>query len=95
MPVNLFSVNTIRIKTNLTRCNIHNKHIRDSTLYEFPLTLAPTEKIIERPIDPEYYKVIVERLHNLRVIVVDQQDNMIDFLGETISILLHFRPSIY
>ena len=82
LPVQLFTVNNIRIKTNLTRCNVRNDNVHDSTLYEFPLSVSPTEKIIERPIDPEYYKVITERLHHLRVIIVDQNDNMVNFRGE-------------
>ena len=95
LPVQLFNVHNIRIKTNLTRCNIQDENIHDSTLYEFPLSVQPTEKIIERPIQPEYYKVVNNKLYNLRVNIVDQSDNLISFMGEKITILLHFRPSLY
>jgi hypothetical protein len=94
-PVQLFTVHNIRIKTNLTRCNIQDGDVRDATLYEFPLAAAATEKIIERPLDPEYYSVVPERIHFLRVSVLDQQNKLMDFRGEMISLLLHFRPSLY
>ena len=93
--VQLFRVQNIRIKTNLTRCNVMDGQVRDSTLYEFPLSVSPTEKIIERPIDPEYYKVIMECIYNLRVSIVDQDNNIINFRGERISVMLHFRPLHY
>jgi hypothetical protein len=95
LPVQLFTVQNIRIKTNLTRCNVQDGNVHDSTLYEFPLSVNPTEKIIERPIDPEYYKVFTDQLHFLRVSIVDQNDRLLDFLGERVCVLLHFRPTLY
>lgn len=64
-PVRLFSVQNIRVKSNLTHCNIQDDKTRDSTLYEFPLSVLPAEKIIERPIDPEYYKVVMKDFINI------------------------------
>ena len=108
-PIDLFSIHNIRIKSNLTCCNVQDSNLHDSTLYEFPqdsnlhdstlyefpLSVGPTEKIIERPINPEFYRVTSERLYYLSVIIVDQNDRLIDFLGEKITVLLHFRPERY
>lgn len=94
-PIELFTVHNIRIKSNLTWCNIQDNSLHDSTLYEFPLAVGIAEKIIERPPNPEYYKIMNDKIQHLRLIVVDQNDRLIDFMGEKISILLHFRPALY
>lgn len=95
-PIELYTLHTIRVKSNLTCSNIRDNMLHDSSLYEFPLAVGTGDKIIERPTNPEYYRVIGgDKLHHLRVLVVDQNDRTIDFLGEKITILLHFRPILY
>lgn len=95
-PVSLFSVQNIRIKTNLTSVNIHDTSMNDTTLYEFPLSVDSTEKIIERPSNPEYYTISGRRdlLNYLLVTIVDQDDRLVDFANEQIMLVLHFRPIV-
>lgn len=92
LPVQLFTTNTIKIKCNLIKCNIANLKQNDNTLHEFPLKGEPGEKIVERPATLCYYPITTDNIYQLHLKVVDQDDNLIDFRGEKISILLGFRP---
>ena len=90
----LFSINTIKVKCNLVNSNISENNLHDNTLYEFPLTGNVGEKIVERPNPVSYYKTNTDEIHNLSLKVVDQDDNLIDFQGEKITVILEFRPWI-
>lgn len=88
----LFTINTVKIKCNLVNSNINNNNLRDNTLYEFPLSGLTGEKIVERPNSVSHYKVNTDEIHVLSLRVVVQNDYLIDFQGEKITIILDFRP---
>lgn len=88
----IFTINTIKIKCSLVNSNINNDNLRDNTLYEFPLIGNIGEKIVERPNPVSYYKTNTDEIHVLSLRVVDQDDYLIDFQGEKITIILDFRP---
>lgn len=94
LPVQLFTINTIKIKCNLIKCNIDNLKRNDNTLYEFPLKCESGEKIIERPISLCYYPINNDQIYQLHLRVVDQDDNLISFRGEKITITLGFQPCV-
>lgn len=91
LPINIFPINTIRIRCNLINCNIQGSERNDNTLYEFPLNTSLGERIIERPINISYYRVITETIHDLVLRICDQDGHLVDFRGEKISITLDFR----
>lgn len=93
LPVQIFTVNTIKIKCNLIKCNVDNLTINDNTLHEFPLKGEGGEKIIERPISLCYYPINTDNIYQLHLKVVDQDNNLIDFRGEKITIVLGFQPT--
>jgi hypothetical protein len=92
LPVAIFTVNTIKIKCNLIKCNIENLKTKDNTLHEFPLSVDPGEKIVERPSSLCYYPVSTDTIYQLHIRVTDQDNNLIDFRGEKVSLTLGFRP---
>jgi hypothetical protein len=93
LPVQIFSVNTIKVKCNLIKCNYENLKRNDNTLYEFPLKVESGEKIIERPQTLCYYPVTrTDSIYQLHLHIVDQNDKLVDFQGEEISITLGFQP---
>ena len=53
------------------------------------MSVGPTEKIIERPINPEFYRIMTKRLHYLSVFTVGQTDRLIDLLGERILLFYY------
>lgn len=91
-PVDIMPINTIRIRCNLIASNFDNLTRGDNTIYEFPLNAEVGEKIIERPNTVAYYTVITDTIYTLVLSIVDQDDNLVDFCGERISLSLEFRP---
>ena len=90
--VDIFPINMIRIKANIVKSNIDDTKRYDDTIYEFPLNVSPGEKIVERPNSVTFYTVNIDFLHELHLKIVDQDNNLIDFRGEKINIVLEFRP---
>ena len=64
----------------------------DNTIYEFPLTSNPGEKIVERPAAMTFYSVNIDTIHELHLKIVDQDNHLVNFQGEKINIVLEFRP---
>ena len=91
-PVDIMPINTIKIRCNLIASNFDNLTRGDNTIYEFPLNAEVGEKIIERPNTVAYYTVTTDTIYTLVLSIVDQDDNLIDFCGERISLSLGFRP---
>lgn len=91
--VDIFPVNMIRIRCNLVKSNICDEKRRDDTIYEFPLSVLPGEKIIERPNTATFYSVNTDIVHELHLKVVDQDNHLVDFRGERLNIVLEFRPT--
>lgn len=88
----LYSINMIKVKCNLIKNNIQDLERNDNTIFEFPLIYTKGEKIVERPINISYYKVIPETIHDLSLKIVDQNNRVIDFHNNKICITLEFRP---
>lgn len=92
MPVQLFTIQTIKIKCNLIKSNIDNLKMNDNTLHEFPLSVDPGEKIVERPTSLCYYPMSIDTIYQLHIRIVDQDNRLVDFQGEKISLNLGFEP---
>lgn len=89
--VDIFPINMIRIRCNLVKSNVSDTKLNDDTIFEFPLNVARGEKIIERPNTTTFYKVNTDILHELHLKIVDQDNHLVDFRGERISIVLEFK----
>lgn len=91
-PVDIMPINTVKVRCNMIGSNYDNLKRGDNTIYEFPLNSEVGEKIIERPNTIAYYTVITDNIFTLVLSVVDQDNNLIDFCGEKLSLCLEFRP---
>lgn len=89
-PVNIFHVNTIRIECNLTTGAYLNNTLVH-TIHEFFPTVEPGYKIVEVPKNVIYLPVTVKTIHTLNINILDQDDNLIDFRGETITVRIHIK----
>ena len=89
----IFRVNTIRLECNLiSGAYINNKPVR--TIHSFFPQVSGGFKLVEVPNSIIYLQVAVKTIHTLNVRIVDQDDNLINFQGETITIRLHIKKNI-
>lgn len=89
-PINILQINSIFIKTNLTETSIYNEK-SFPFIYSFFPNALPGDKIIETPNVLIYHRLINKSLHNFEISLVDENDKLIDFNGETVTIRLHIR----
>lgn len=89
-PANIMKVNVIRVECNIIKGAFLNNRPAH-TIHEFPLNVPPGYKIIETPQNVIYFPVTVKSIHELDLTLVDQDNNQINFRGETITVRLHLK----
>lgn len=92
-PVNITKVNAVRIECNL----ISGAYLNDKavhTIHEFFPTVSPGYKIVESPTNVIYLPITARRLHSVNIRILDQDDNLIDFRGETITLRIHIKKEL-
>lgn len=89
--VNIMQVNSILVNIDIIMGSNVNG-LPSPTIYSFYPNVAPGYKIVERP-NPAliYYPVSRHDISRMRVWLTDQNDNLIDLRGETITIRIHVR----
>lgn len=90
LPVDINKINIVRIECNI----IHGTYINDQEahiLHEFSIGVGPGYKIIEVPQNLIYLPVAVKRISYISIRLLDQNGNLINFRGETVTIRLHLK----
>lgn len=90
-PVNIIKVNTICVECDIITGSYNNSK-QVHTLHEFSPTVAPGYKIVEVPAHVIYLPVNVKALSSITLRITDQDGNLVNFRGETITIRLHLKP---
>lgn len=90
LPINIIKVNSIRVECNVTRGSFLNG-VEGHVIHEFYPAEPPGYKIIEIPKNVIYLPIIAQTINNLTVSLKDQEDNLVNFRGEQISVRLHLR----
>lgn len=90
IPVNIFRVNALRLECNITTGAYINNMLAH-TIHEFYPDVPPGYKIIEVPRNVIYLPVAVKTIHTLTIKIVDQNNQLVNFCGETITIRIHIR----
>lgn len=97
LPVDIIKVNTIRVECNIVRGTFDNGR-EGHVIHEFYPLVPPGYKIVEIPNTIVYLPVNVRRIHNITVILRDQNGDPINLRNETVSLRLHVKkvngPSI-
>lgn len=88
--VNIQPVNTIRIDCDLSTGSFHNGQ-RTHTIFEFSPSVDPGYKINIQPKHLIYLPVTKRRISELTISIVDQNGDLVDFQGETITCRIHLK----
>lgn len=89
-PINISTINAVRVECILVTdsfINGRNSH----TIHEFYPSVAPGYKIVEVPKNLIYLPIVDRTIHALHIDIVDQNGNLIDFRGETITCRIYIR----
>lgn len=90
MSVNVFRVNALRLECSITTgAYVNNTSAR--TIHEFCPTVPPGYKIIEVPRNVIYLPVAVRTIHTLTIKIIDQNNQIVNFCGEEITIRIHVK----
>ena len=91
--VNIIQVNSILVIIDIIMGSYINGS-QSPTLYSFYPNVPPGYKIVERP-NPSliYYPLSRHDISRMRVWLTDQNGNLIDLRGETITLRIHVRES--
>lgn len=90
-PIRIIKVNTIRISCNIIE-GTYNNGDKVHIIHEFFPTVPAGYKIIEIPKTVIYLPIInIKTLNIIRLRLIDQDGDLIDFRGEDISIRLHLK----
>lgn len=89
--VNIYPVNSIRIKCNLIESNYENEKSKGNIVYSFPLNTIPGAKIVQIPSQLRHYPLNTFIIKDVFVEIVDQENRIIDFGGEIITLELYIN----
>lgn len=89
--VDIYPVNAIRIRSNLINSNYENGKSRGNIIYSFPLDSKPGTKIVQIPSQFRYYPLNTYHIREVYIEIVDQNNRVIDFDGETISLEFYIK----
>lgn len=89
-PVKILQFNVLRVECNITTgAYINNEKVH--TIHEFFPAVPPGFKIIEIPSKVIYQPIIVNTINNIQLKIVDENGDLVNFRGETITIRLHLK----
>lgn len=89
-PTKISKVNVVRINCNIAQSSYLNGK-PTHTIHEFFPNAPPGYRIIEVPNNVIYHSINTRRIDSIHLELIDQDDNILDFRGETITIRLHLK----
>ncbi len=90
LPVRILKVNSLRIECNITTgAYINGESVH--TIHQFFPAVPPGYKIIEAPAHVIYLPVSVNTIDYIQLRILDQDGDIVNFRGETITIRLHIK----
>lgn len=90
-PIDINKINVIRIECNIVQGSYLNG-IKTHTVHEFYPTVGPGYKIVEVPRNIIYLPLNTREISSITIKLVDQDNNIINFRRETITLRLHLQP---
>ena len=86
----IIRVNSLRIECNVTTgAYINDRNVH--TIHKFFPIVPPEYKVVEVPSHVIYLPVAVKTIDHIQLRIVDQDGNLVNFRGETITRRLHIK----
>ena len=90
--VDIMPISTILVNIDIIQGSYINGQASPA-IYAFYPAVSPGFKIIERPNNLTYFKLSRNDISRIRVWLTDQDNNIVDFRGERITIRIHIRQT--
>jgi len=90
LPVNIMSVNMIRLECNIANGSYVNGE-PSHAIYTFSPNVPPGYKMALSPQNPFFCRINTHSIDRLRISIVDQDGRPVDFGEETVSVRLHIK----
>lgn len=90
VPADILKVNVIRVECNIITGSYLNNR-QSHTIHQFSPRVPPGYKIVEVPQNVIYFPVTVKNIRTLNLSIIDQENKIINFRGERITIRLHIK----
>ena len=90
LPVQILKVNAIRVECSIATGAFINEK-QSQSVYQFAPMIPPGFKIVEVPSNVIYLPTTVRSIDYLELRLVDQNNELINFRGETITVRLHIK----
>lgn len=91
LPVNLMSVNMVRVECNIATGSYINGETAH-TIFAFSPKVPPGYKMVLSPQNVIYSRVNTQSIDRLSINIVDQDGILVDFGDEEITLRLHLKP---
>lgn len=88
--IDVLKINTICIDCNIVTGSYHNDKLIHRIHQFFP-TVPPGYKIVETPATIVYLPINTKVIDHLAVKILDQDGNLVNFRGETVTVRLHLK----
>ena len=92
LPVSILKVNSLRIECNITTGAYFNGK-KVHTIHSFFPAVPPGYKIIEVPSEVIYLPVTTKKIDYLKLRIVDQDGDLVNFRNEEVTISLHVKST--
>lgn len=91
--VKIIKVNTVNVTCNIVQGS-YKDGLNEHILHTFSPSVPPGFKIIEKPHNLVYLPLNTRHISDIELNVLDQDGNLVDFRGETVSIRIHIKPAL-
>lgn len=89
-PIKIMKVNSVLIDCNIVvGAFLNGKPVH--IIHQFFPTVPFGYKIVETPSNILYFPITSKTINNISIRILDQDGNLVDFLGETVTVRLHLR----
>jgi len=88
--INLNTINSIKVMCNIAHGSFNNQ-LQSHSIYEFFPSGRTGSNVIQSPLNLIYYSLNRTDINSITIQLVDQNNNPVDNLDETLTVVLHIK----